>query len=153
MKYDELLKEAEQNNLKLYEINMDSGVKGLCIGDKIILNKSIDSRCELSCILAEEIGHYKTTVGDITGGGTDSARQELRARIYAYDRLIGLEGLVAAREAGCTSINETAEYLCVTEKFLCDAIRYYEGKYGVSAVYKDKIIYFIPSLKIESRQL
>lgn len=151
MKHLELLKEAEENRLKLYRYSMDKTVRGLCIGNNIILNKDIDSIKEFNCILAEEIGHYKTTVGDITSPGVNNARQELRARAYAYDKLIGLEGLVEAWDADCRSINEAAEYLSVTEDFFKAALEYYRGKYGVQTSYKDRLVTLIPCLKVEDR--
>jgi hypothetical protein len=143
------MREIDENNLTLYKCDMHSEVKGLCIGNNIVINKEISNSDELNCILAEEIGHYKTTVGDITSGGGDSAKQELKARVYAYDRLVGLEGLVRAWENGSRSISETAEYLSVTEAFLRDAIDYYTGKYGLNATFEGKMITFIPVLMIE----
>lgn len=148
LKHLELLKEAEDNSLKLYRCKMDSAVRGLCIGSNIVLNRDIDNLKEFNCILAEEIGHYKTTVGDITAPGTNNARQELRARAYAYDKLIGLKGLIQAWDAGCRSINEAAEYLTVTEEFFMAALEYYRSKYGVQTSCKDRIITFIPYLDI-----
>ena len=151
MKHLELLKEADENRLKLYSYSMDKTVRGLCIGNNIVLNTDIDSINEFNCILAEEIGHYKTTVGNITAPGINNARQELRARAYAYARLIGLKGLVEAWDADCRSVSETADYLSVTEDFFKAALEYYRGKYGVQTTYKDRLITFIPCLKVENR--
>jgi hypothetical protein len=89
LKADELLREIDENNLKLYKCDMHSEVKGLCIGNNIVINKKISRGDEFNCILAEELGHYKTTVGDITAGGNECAKQELKARAYAYDKLVG----------------------------------------------------------------
>lgn len=146
-----LLYEIEKNNLKVYELPMDKNVKGLCIGKNIIINKGLSNEAERNCILAEEIGHYKTTVGDITKGNTVAcAKQELKARAYAYDMLIGLDGLVAASEAGSLSSAEAADFLCVTEAFFNDTIKYYIGKYGISTVFDSKEITFIPFLSVKA---
>ncbi len=149
MKYEELLTEIEENHIKLYTCKMHEKVRGLCIGNSIVINKDIESPRELNCILAEEIGHYKTTVGNITGNSVNDRRQEKRARVYAYDRLVGLEGILKAWQAGCANTNETAEYLNITEEFLRAALEYYAHKYGISVKYKDKIIEFLPNLKVK----
>lgn len=83
------------------------------------------------------IGHYYTTVGNILDQTNASNRkQERRARLWAYDRLVGLSGIVKAYRHGCESLTETAEYLNVTEDFLLDALKEYESKYGTSVVFK-----------------
>ena len=46
-----------------------------------------------------------------------------KARLYAYNKLIGLKGLVNAYQAKCHNIYEMAEYLNVTVEFLM------EGRY------------------------
>lgn len=151
MKYEKLLNEIDKNGLQLYELPMHNDVKGLCIGKNIIINKTIESNTEKSCVLAEEIGHYITTVGNITEGNDIAcAKQELKARAYAYDALIGLDGIADALKAGSRNFAEAAEYLCVTEDFFNDAIKYYMGKYGVSTFYKDMEIIFMPSLQLKS---
>lgn len=150
MKYEELLNEIEENNLQIYEYQMLDGIRGLCIGGSIVLNKALEGEREKSCILAEELGHYKTTVGDITGSGASERKQELKARAYAYDRLIGIDGLVRTWKAGCRSVEETAEYLGVTEDFLLAALEYYTGKYGGRGIeYDDCKIEFEPKLKVK----
>lgn len=151
LKYEELLNEIEQNNLDLYEFEMNGGIRGLCIGNSIVLNKEIDRQDERNCVLAEEIGHYKTTVGDITGNDNDSRRQELKARAYAYDTLIGLNGLVKAWTAGNRGYSEAADYLCVTEEFFRSAVEYYTNKYGLSTEYEGNTIRFVPYLEIKPR--
>lgn len=151
MKYEELLNEIEENNIKLYEYKMSDGIRGLCIGSNIVLNKELKNEREKSCILAEELGHYKTTVGDITGNSASERKQELKARAYAYDRLIGAEGIVRAWKAGSRTLEETAEYLGVTEDFLLAALEYYAGRYGSKCIEYDGCeIVFEPSLRVKN---
>lgn len=96
-------------------------------------------------MLAEEIGHYITTSGDILDDESPlSERQEQRARTWAYNIQIGLSGLIKAKEAGCETIFEIAEYLDVTESFLTDCLRRYHEKYGTEVEYNDYIIFFDP---------
>ena len=44
--------------------------------------------------------------------------QELRARMWAYDRQIGRIGIIRCFEAGCQSQSEMAEFWDVTEEFM-----------------------------------
>ena len=44
--------------------------------------------------------------------------QELRARLWAYDRQIGRIGIIRCFEAGCQSQSEMAEFWDVTEEFM-----------------------------------
>lgn len=75
-------------------------------------------------------------------------KQEQHARAWAYNKMIGLFGIVKAYEHGCHSLHETADYLNVTEEFLNEALKYYENKYGEYTVVDNYVIYFIPSLGV-----
>lgn len=102
-------------------------------------------------MLAEELGHYHTSVGDIVCQSSAAERkQEQRARLWAYDRLVGLSGIIDSYTAGCSSLHEAADYLDVTEAFLQETLACYRAKYGVCTRYANYIIYFEPSLGIFS---
>ncbi|MCI9645296.1 MAG: hypothetical protein HFH40_00525 [Lachnospiraceae bacterium] len=127
----------------------ESHAKGL-ISDKFIgLNKEIETTAEKKCILAEEIGHSVTGVGSILSQkGTWDCKQEQQARLWAYNRLIGLNGIINSHKNGCQNLYEMAEYLDVTETFLADAIERYRSKYGMFATLDNYIIYFEPCLAV-----
>ena len=60
-------------------------IKGLYCNNTVAINKSISTQAEKSCVLAEELGHHYTTVGDIIDQTKASNRkQEYRARLYGY---------------------------------------------------------------------
>ena len=121
-----------------------SGLKGLYYNGCIAIEQGLSSN-EKSCILAEELGHHYTTVGNILDQSSVSNRkQELRARMWAYNKLIGLMGIIKSYEHGCQSYHEMAEYLDVTEEFLRDALKRYHQKYGVCTTVDNYIIYFEP---------
>lgn len=104
---------------------------------------------EKTCVLAEELGHYHTTIGNIIDSrDTKNRKQELKARLWAYNQQIGLLGIVNAYEAGCLNTYEMAEYLDVTEQFLLDALQCYKDKYGLFTKLDNYIIYFEPNLGI-----
>lgn len=117
-------------------------------GQKIAIRRNIPT-IEKACVLAEELGHYHTTVGDILDqNNVENRKQELKARLWAYNKQIGLIGLVNAYSHGCHSRYEAAEYLEVTEEFLQDAINCYHSKYGICVEMDNYIIFFEPTLAV-----
>lgn len=99
--------------------------------------------------MAEELGHHYTTIGNIIDqANPDNRKQERRARLWAYDKLIGLHGIIESFEHGCRNRYEIAEYLDVTESFLIDTIAVYREKYGVCKRFQNYVVYFEPTLAI-----
>ena len=150
MNYENLLDEAVNDNLYVMEnLAFDSNSKGLISNDVIGLNKNIHTSKERACVLAEELGHYYTSVGCIVDlNNLSNSQQEQRARLWGYNRLIGLCGLIDAYKAGCRCRYEIADYLDVTEEFLQDAIEKYTSKYGIYTVINNFVVYFIPNLAV-----
>lgn len=144
--YEELQEVANQHNIEIIEYRFASPrIKGLYIDGNIALNTELRSSAEKSCVLAEELGHYYTTTGNILDQSvTANRKQELRARAYGYNLRIGLRGIVAAYESGCQNQYEIAEHLGVTEEYLIDALEYYRSKYGIYATIDNYVIYFEP---------
>lgn len=124
-------------------------IKGLYCDGVIGINKDIDTRTEESCILAEELGHHYTTVGNIIHPDVNgNTKQEKKARLWAYNKKIGLSGIVSSYKHGCRNLFEMAEHLDVTETFLKDALTAYREKYGIYTTFNNYIIYFEPSLTV-----
>ena len=147
MTYDELLIEADKLGVIVKEANLRTR-DGHCKGNKIAIHKSL-SNYEKSCVLAEEIGHYFYTVGDIRNQkNINNRKQEVIARRWGYNKKIGLIGLISAFEYGCKNKYEIAEFLNVTIEYLNEAIEYYTSKYGTMHIVDDYIIYFSPNLWI-----
>ena len=94
MTYEELQIEYDSLNIKEMDLSEINGLKGLYIDGNIAIQKGMTS-AESGCTLAEEIGHHETSVGNILDlSDIRNRKQELRARLWAYDRLIGLIGIV-----------------------------------------------------------
>lgn len=148
--YEKLEEEAYQNGIHVIDYDFNSEkIKGLYCDGIIGLNKNLDSLTEKSCVLAEELGHYYTTSGNIIDqSDVMNRKQELKARFVGYNIRIGVLGLIKAFEHGCQSYNEVADYLEVTEEYLKEAIECYTQKYGTHTVVDNYIIYFIPRLGI-----
>ena len=125
----DLLSIAECEGIEVFELELPERIKGLYYDNSIVINKSIETYKERKCILAEELGHYFTSVGDILNLKIESNRkQETRARNWAIKKLIPFEELVYAHQQGYTSIYELAEYFDVIEDFMKEAILYYQSK-------------------------
>ncbi|CCZ34601.1 putative uncharacterized protein [Firmicutes bacterium CAG:646] len=154
--YELLLQNAHDENVSVYEnfdLNGDetcsSRLCGLYLNGNVALDKDLDTAVEKSCILAEELGHHYTTYGNILSqDSVSNQKQELRARMWAYNKLIGLMGIIKSYEHGCQTYHEMAEYLDVTEEFLRDALEKYRQKYGVCTTVDNYIIYFEPGLGV-----
>jgi len=145
--YEQLLKEADNKGLITKEKNLPVS-KGRIKGNRIAIKRDM-STTEKGCVLAEELGHYYTTSGNILDQSlTSNRKQEHIARMWAYNKLIGLRGIINAYDAGCTNKYEIAEFLNVTVEFLEEAIKKYTDKYGVCTMLDNYIIYFIPYLGV-----
>ena len=146
--YDNLLIEADRKNLVVLEKPLIAN-DGRLFKNRIAIRKDISTTKEKTCVLAEEIGHYETTVGNILNQRiTENRKQEFQARMYAYNKLIGIQGLIDCYEYGCTNIHEMSEYLDVTERFVSDALEAYEQKYGTQIRHREYSVRFNPSLSI-----
>ncbi|WP_309121005.1 ImmA/IrrE family metallo-endopeptidase [Paenibacillus sp.] len=150
MPYERLLKDAEEGQVDVYEKNIKGNIKGLYSNNIIWINRNITTAAEKTCILAEELGHHHTTVGDILDQTkVTNRKQERRARSWAYDKLVPLSAIIEAHKAGVKSRHEFAERLQITEEFLAAAIEWYQEKYGLFIRYQGSTIYFEPLVVLE----
>lgn len=129
MNYEDLLIEYDTEDIVIKEKPLQSS-NGRIYNNRIAIRHDMNT-VDKACTLAEELGHYYTTTGDILNQENVSNRkQEHRARMWAYSKLLPLQFFVLAFKHGCRSIHETAEFLDVTEEFLIDCINAYHSKYG-----------------------
>lgn len=125
MLYETLLDEAYREGLVVKEKPLQYN-DGRIKGNRIAIRKTIETTTTKACILAEELGHYHTTVGDILDqSDTNNRKQEYVARKWAYERVVPEEKIRLALSHGHTDIWDMAEYLGVDESFLKDALEYY----------------------------
>lgn len=128
MTYEEMQILHDDLNIVEMDLSEVSGLKGLYVNGRIAINVKM-SDIEKACVLAEELGHHYTTYGNILDqSDTSNRKQELRARAWAYNKQIGLLGLIRAYEHGCRNRFEIAEYLEVTEEVLEECISYYRKR-------------------------
>lgn len=120
-KYERL--QAEYEYLCIEERPMKSD--GLYADGCVWINEALCT-ARKTCILAEEIGHYETSFGDILDqNDTNNRKQEYAARRWAYQKLVPEENIRFALMDGHTEIWDMAEYLDVDETFLREALKFY----------------------------
>lgn len=118
-------------------------------GKRIAIRRDIPTLTKKADVLAEELGHYYTSVGRIVEQDTVNARkQERTARLWAYNKRIGLTGILRAFQNHCTSRYEIAEYLGVSEDTLAEALEYYRQIYGEGVMVDNYLVQFEPVLQV-----
>ena len=143
--YEELLREAEREGVEVISWSLKGNTKGAYYNGVIALGKNITTTAEKTCVLAEELGHYYTSYGNILDtSNTNNRKQEVKARRWAVKRLVPLKSIIQAYEAGYRNMFEVAEYIGVTEEFLIRAFEAYNAMYGKYKKYGKYIIYFDP---------
>lgn len=148
-KFEELEDVAYQDGVDVLNYRFESNnIKGLYCDGVVAIREDMTIP-EKTCALAEELGHHETSVGNILDMTSAANRkQERQARFWAYNKQIGLFGLVRAFEYGCQNRFEIAEYLEVTEEFLEECIECYRNKYGICKRLDNYVVYFIPQLSM-----
>lgn len=147
--YDDLLINANKQGFLVVEIDLGTDTPcGKCIGNTIYINNRITTK-EKACILAEEIGHYYLTVGDITNQkDINNKKQELKARRYGYNLLIEPDDIIHAVKKGCNNRYEIADYLNISEEFFEELIEDYKKRYGIGVLVGNYYLQLEPNLGI-----
>lgn len=127
-----LLDLAAQNGIIVRENKVfKSDCLGLIKGNIIGLSCKLTDDRQRACVLAEELGHWFTTVGNIIDQRNISNRKQERiARLWAYKKLLPVELIVETILVGCNSLNEMAMYADVTEDFVYETLTAYKEIYG-----------------------
>lgn len=121
-KFEELIAEYE-DKVDIEERNMHCD--GLYCDRVIWINDRLTAAEKLS-IVAEEIGHYETTVGNILEQVTlSNIKQELDARKWAYEKVVPLDEIKKALKQNITEIYALAEHFEVTEDFMRECLKHY----------------------------
>lgn len=114
--YDDRL-DISEHKMKKHE--------GLYGDSTIWINEDIQTTVRKTAVLAEEIGHYHLTVGDITDQTKiENQKQELKARKWGARKIISDEAIIDAAMHGYREPYEIAEYLNVDEKLLKEYLQY-----------------------------
>ncbi|MEG0296867.1 MAG: hypothetical protein RR486_15605 [Clostridium sp.] len=153
MTYEELLDEINDHNVDVYEMTFKGTGKAYYLDNTIILNNKLSSKSEVKCTLAEELAHHLKTNGEILDPKSiSSIKQEIIARRWAYQKLVGLSDIIQAYKIGINNKYELSNYLEVTPDFLNEALNFYKDKYGLFYKIDNYIIQFDPLGIIEKFQ-
>lgn len=151
---EKLHEKIHTEGIQFEKHHLPGNIKGFyyhtdCIPPIITVSTTLDNSKEETCVIAEELGHYYTSFGNLlTDSKLDKTvirKQEEQAKRWAIKKLVTLKKIVAAFENGARNISELAEYLDVTNEFLLQSIETYNRIYGKCKKYNDRyILYFEP---------
>ncbi len=146
---EQLEQEACDNGITIDYVNFNSErLCGLYIDGSIAIKEGMVSS-KTADTIAEELGHHYTSVGNILKQDTVNARkQERTARLWSYNKRIGLIGILNAFQNHCTNRYEIAEYLGISENTLTDALECYRQIYGTGVMVNNHFIQFEPVLQV-----
>lgn len=147
--YEELQEEACRDGVDVCDYSFSSErIKGLYCDGTIAIRQDMTT-AEKSCVLAEELGHHRMTIGNILNQDDVSNRKQERiARFWAYNKRIGLSGIIQGYRHHCHSRHELADCLDVSEEFLAEALECYREKYGLYVEVDGYVIQFDPVLTV-----
>lgn len=152
--YEKLLMEIEDTIIIDDTANLPDNISGYYVetssDNLILLNKNLESTKAKICTLAEEIGHYHTSYGDISDQSKiENRQQEIKARRWAVQKLITVNDFIDAFNAGIRNRYELSEFLGVTEKFIDMALMHFKSIYGLYVTIDSYTIYFDPLAVLE----
>lgn len=148
MSYEDLLNEAASQGLIVKEKTID-GYGGRIFKNRIAINNNLTGK-EKAAVLAEELGHHYTSVGDILDQ-TDirNRKQERKARSWGYQKLIQPRDIAIACLSGCHTAYDLSEYLDLPQQYVEEALQYFSEAYGEQRVYfSDCAIQFAPKVRV-----
>jgi hypothetical protein len=126
---------ADEEKIRILNYNIDE-CNGIFLNkDKhniIALNNKISSSNEEKEILAEELGHhFKSATYPVTCTNCIIiAKNEYKAKEWAYEYLIPYKDLQEAVGKGILTRDELADFFDVTSDFMQRCLEFYIGKYG-----------------------
>lgn len=135
-KLEKLMDEAQKQGILIDDtiLKEDSRVDGLYLGwptlnlHVILINRHRSRRCQ-TAVMAEEIGHYYTCVGNaLDQNDIVAVKKENAGRIEAYQKVIPAPKLIKALDGGNCSVWELAERFDLPEPFIVEAFNYYTKK-------------------------
>ncbi|MCO6017446.1 hypothetical protein CKN86_11960 [Carnobacterium divergens] len=120
-----------------FNTSMNSKHGAFIYGNNVYVNSKRGYKQNIADI-AEEVGHDKTSVGDLSCLNTiEKCQQEARARQWGYRYLVPLDDLIVCYKLGLREYWEVAEFLEIPPAYLWETINYYRDTKGLVFYYKD----------------
>ncbi|TFJ45106.1 hypothetical protein CKN73_01295 [Carnobacterium divergens] len=119
-----------------FNTSMNSKHGAFIYGNNVYVNSKREYEQNIADI-AEEIGHDKTSAGDLSCLNTiEKRQQETRARQWGYKYLVPLDDLIVCYKLGLREYWEVAEFLEIPPAYLWETINYYRDTKGLVFYYK-----------------
>ena len=140
-RYENLICYAEKIGVEVLEAEYPSNKKyGRCINGYILINSKM-TESEKYEVLSEEIGHYKTTFGNITNlDDIRNLKQEIKARDTSIKEICSINNIIECIKKGARDKDEIAEMLGVSNELFNSAIIYHSRKTPV--IFKDNLMLY-----------
>lgn len=140
-RYENLIIYAENIGAVVVEVDYPTNKKyGRCINGYILINNKMTEN-EKYEILSEEIGHYKTTFGNITDlAVVRNLKQEIKARDVSIEEICSISNIITSIKKGAKDRYEIAEMLCVSDELFDEAIKYHTRKNPI--IFKDNLMLY-----------
>mgnify|MGYP001030078137 FL=1 len=129
--YEKLIVKAENLGAEVREIDFGTDKKsGRCLNNRIYINSRM-SEIDKYEVLAEELGHYKTTHGNILNQNSVINRKlENVARREGFNIIVEPNDVVEAIRNNAFAMHEIAEYVHVSVETFFDILENWKKKYG-----------------------
>ncbi|MCS4486342.1 ImmA/IrrE family metallo-endopeptidase [Staphylococcus americanisciuri] len=142
-KYEEALIHYDQLDIN-DTFNLPGKFKGFYDNGVILIDRDLPTSLKYETLI-EEVGHHKYTYGNIVDqSDISNVKYELKARRYAFENIVTLQGLIEAFEFGVSNIHELADFFEVTIIFVKDSLEHYKRKHGLEVKHGDYLIRFEP---------
>ena len=148
-RYENLISYAESigANIVEYDLGYDEKI-GWCVENRIYINTRMNEYEKIE-VLSEEIGHYKTTFGNISDlSNIKNSKKKKIARREGYKIFAKPSLLIDAVKNGATADYEIADYLNVSTAILLDVVEDLKQQYGIRIPIGDYYLYLEPHLDI-----
>jgi len=135
-KLEKLIDEAQAQGILVDDtiLSEESSVGGLYLGwpklnlHVILINRHRSQRHQ-TAVMAEEIGHYHTCVGNaLDQNDVVAVKKENAGRGAAYQRVIPAQKLKKAMTSGNRTVWDLSEALDLPATFILEALQYYTVK-------------------------
>lgn len=145
-RYEKLLVKAENNGIRVKEIDFgDYEECGYYCNNKILINNRLNEK-QKHGVLAEELGHHYKTYGDISDQTKlENRKQELVARRHGYTFILEPLDIVYAMKCGCSNIYEIADFYELTVDEMTSIMDDFKKQYGIGKRFDKYFIAFEPT--------
>lgn len=152
MKLEMLFNLIKRENIIVEYVDFSPAIQGIYykadgylpiigINENIISNKKL-----FTCVLAEELGHHFTSIGDSSAeyysliDRVNLNKTEAAALKWAAEYLLPLDEIINAIKKGIKNIDDLSDFLGVTDEFLLERFKFIARKQPYIRIQKNLFI-------------